>query len=110
MPEQRLRVNVREIHTKFDGFVHVWIDGRNWSNPIAAMPPLHAGFSLFVVVFFWPMVRRRSLRVAMAMYPIVMGWALVYLAEHYVIDVLAGWAVVVFSFWMWARIERRWDR
>ena len=62
------------------------------------------------MVFFWPMVRRRSLRVAMAMYPIVMGWALVYLAEHYVIDVLAGWAVVVFSFWTWARIERRWDR
>ena len=97
-------------HLGFDGFVHVWIDGRDWSNPIAAMPSLHAGFSLFVVVFFWPMVRHRSLRVAMATYPIVMGWALVYLAEHYVIDVLAGWAVVVFSFWMWAGIERRWDR
>jgi len=94
----------------FDGFVHVWIDGRDWSNPVAAMPSLHAGFSLFIVMFFWPMVQRRSLRVAMAMYPIIMGWALVYLAEHYVIDVLAGWAVVVFSFWIWAKIERRWDR
>lgn len=94
----------------FDGFVHVWIDGRDWSNPTAAMPSLHAGFSLFVVMFFWPMVRRRSSHVAMAMYPIVMAWSLVYLAEHYVIDVLAGWAVVVFSFWLWARIERRWDR
>ena len=39
-----------------------------------------------------------------------MGSALAYLAEPYVIDVLAGWAVVVFSFWMRARIERRWDR
>ena len=94
----------------FDGFVRVWISGRDWSNPVAAMPSLHAGFSLFVVMFFWPMVHRRWLRVVMAMYPIVMGWALVYLAEHYVIDVLAGWAVVVFSFWAWARIERRWDR
>ncbi len=97
-------------HLGFDGFVHVWIDGRDWSNPTAAMPSLHAGFSLFVVMFFWPMVQRRSLHIAMALYPIVMGWSLVYLAEHYVIDVLAGWAVVVFSFWLWARIERRWDR
>lgn len=94
----------------FDGFVHVWVDGRDWSNPVAAMPSLHAGFSLFIVMFFLPMVQRRSLRVAMALYPIVMAWSLVYLAEHYVIDVLAGWAVVVFSFWIWAKIERRWDR
>lgn len=94
----------------FDGFVHVWIDGRDWSNLTAAMPSLHAAFSLFVVMFFWPMVRHRSLRVAMAVYPIVMGVSLLYLAEHYVIDVLAGWAVVVFTFWLWARIERRSDR
>ena len=33
---------------------------------------------------------------------------LVYLAEHYVIDVLAGWAVVGASFWIWARLERWW--
>jgi len=97
-------------HLGFDGFVHVWVAGRDWSNPTAAMPSLHAGFSLFVVMFFWPMVQRRSLRVAMAMYPIVMGCSLVYLAEHYVIDLLVGWAVVVFSFWLWARIERRWDQ
>lgn len=97
-------------HLGFDGFIHVWVAGRDWSNTTAAMPSLHAGFSLFVVMFFWPMVRRRSLRGAMVLYPIVMGWALVYLAEHYVIDVLAGWAVVVCSFWLWARIEHRWDR
>lgn len=57
------------------------------------------------------MVRRRSLRVAIASYPIDMGWLLVYLAEHYVIDVLAGWAVVVVvSFWLWAGTEHRWER
>lgn len=93
----------------FDGFVHVWVDGRDWANPTAAMPSLHAGFALFIVMFFWPMVHRRWVRALMVLYPLTMAFALVYLAEHYVIDVLAGWAVVVFSFWLWARIERRWQ-
>jgi membrane-associated phospholipid phosphatase len=97
-------------HIGFEGFVHVWVKGRDWSNPTAAMPSLHAAFALFVVVFFWPMVHRRWLRALMLLHPLLMGVALVYLAEHYVIDVLAGWAVVLFSFWLWARIERWWSR
>jgi membrane-associated phospholipid phosphatase len=97
-------------HLGFDGFVHVWVDGRDWSNTTAAMPSLHAAFSLFVVVFFWPMISRRWLRLLTLVYPLVMGISLVYLGEHYVIDVLAGWAVVGLSFWMWARIERSWKR
>jgi membrane-associated phospholipid phosphatase len=95
-------------HIGFEGFIHVWVDGRDWTNRTAAMPSLHAAFSLFVVVFFWRMVRRRSLRALMLLYPIVMGVALVYLAEHYVIDVLVGWAIVPLSFWMWSEIERWW--
>ncbi|MEO6570247.1 MAG: phosphatase PAP2 family protein [Ilumatobacteraceae bacterium] len=93
----------------FDGFIHVWVKGRDWSNPTAAMPSLHAAFALFVVVFFWPMVRRKSLRALMLLHPILMGLSLVYLAEHYVIDVLAGWALVFLSFWMWSKIERWWN-
>ena len=97
-------------HIGFEGFVHVWIKGRDWANPTAAMPSLHAAFALFVVVFFWRSVRRRSLRALMLLHPILMGLSLVYLAEHYVIDVLAGWFLVLISFWMWSRIERRWDQ
>jgi membrane-associated phospholipid phosphatase len=93
-------------HLGLEGFVHVWDTGRDWANPTAAMPSLHAAMALFVVVFFWPMVRRRWLRAVMLLHPILMGWALVYLAEHYVVDILAGWSVVAISFWAWARIER----
>ena len=91
---------------QLDSFVHAWETGRDWANPVAAMPSLHAGFSLFVVVFFFPAVRRRWVRVAMLAYPVTMGIALVYLAEHWVIDVFAGWAVVGASFALWAPIER----
>ena len=97
-------------HLGLEGFIHVWVDGRDWTNTTAAMPSLHAAFSLFIVAFFWPMVHRRWLRSLMLAYPLVMGISLVYLGEHYVIDVLAGWAVVGLSFWMWARIEQRLQR
>ncbi len=93
-------------HLGFDGFIHVWVDGRDWTNTTAAMPSLHAAFSLFVVAFFWQKISRRWLRLLSLTYPLVMGISLVYLGEHYVIDVLAGWAVVGLSFWMWARFEQ----
>lgn len=97
-------------HIGLDGFIHVWIDGRDWANPVAAMPSLHAAFALFVVVFFWPMIGRRWVRMLLLIHPIGMGISLVYLAEHYVIDVLAGWAAVGASFWICSAIERWWRR
>lgn len=90
-----------------DGFVHAWETGRDWVNPVAAMPSLHAAFALLGVVFWFPHIRRRSVRLAMLTYPLVMGLALVYLAEHWVIDVIAGWVVVGTSFALWGAVERR---
>jgi membrane-associated phospholipid phosphatase len=94
-------------HIGFDGFVHAWDTGRDWANPVAAMPSLHAAFSLFVVVFFLPRISAQWIRTALLAYPMAMALSLVYLAEHYVIDVLAGWAVVGASFWIWSRIDAR---
>ncbi len=91
-----------------DGFVHAWETGRDWVNPVAAMPSLHAGFALLGVVFWFPYIKRRWIRVALLGYPLVMGLALVYLAEHWVIDVIAGWVVVGTSFAFWGAVERRW--
>jgi membrane-associated phospholipid phosphatase len=36
-----------------------------------------------------------------------MALSLMYFAEHYLIDILAGWALVAGSFWFWGRWERR---
>jgi hypothetical protein len=90
----------------FQDFAHDWRVSLDWSNVVAAMPSLHAAFSLFVVVFFAPMIRRRWLRIATFAYPLTMAAALVYFAEHWVIDVLAGWALVAASFGAWNRLER----
>lgn len=91
----------------FHSFVHAWETGRDWANPVAALPSLHAAFSLVAVVFWFPRIRRRWVRVALLAYPLTMGVTLVYLAEHWVIDVVAGWVVVGLSFAVWAAIERR---
>lgn len=85
----------------------VLLKGQQWANPTAAMPSLHAAFALFTVVFFWPFVHHRILKVAMAAFPVGMTLTLMYFAEHYLVDALAGFAYVGASFWFWGRWERR---
>ncbi len=64
--------------------------GQAGSNPVAAMPSLHAGAAMLVALFLWP-VASRLWRVVLLTYVVLMGLALVYTGEHYVVDVLAGW-------------------
>ena len=81
--------------------------GQLASNPVAAMPSLHTAFALFVVVFFLPRVRRRWWPLLLA-YPLAMTFALVYSGEHYLIDVLVGWAYVGLTFAVVGWFERWW--
>lgn len=83
------------------------LTGRGWSdlglgsfqfvlakvgNPVAAMPSLHAGLAMLIALY--AVTRLRSAwRWLLLIYPLLMGLALVYYAEHYVIDILAGWAL-----------------
>jgi membrane-associated phospholipid phosphatase len=66
--------------------------GQSGSNPVAAMPSLHAGAALLVALFVWPSVGAAA-RVALATYAVAMAVTLVYAGEHYVVDVAAGWLV-----------------
>ncbi|PZV90798.1 PAP2 superfamily protein [Micromonospora phaseoli] len=83
--------------------------GQLASNPVAAMPSLHTAFALFVVLFFLRGVRRRWWPLLLA-YPLAMTFTLVYSGEHYVIDVLVGWAYVGMAFLVVGRAERWWAR
>jgi membrane-associated phospholipid phosphatase len=77
------------------------------SNPVAAMPSLHTAYALMAVAFFLPMVARRWWPVLLA-YPLAMTFTLVYSGEHYVIDVLVGWAYVAAVFLLVGAAERWW--
>jgi membrane-associated phospholipid phosphatase len=68
----------------------------HFADPVAAVPSLHSAYPMLLVLFFWRSAGRW--RWLLALYPLAMGFALVYTAEHFVIDVLLGWlyAGVVF--------------
>jgi membrane-associated phospholipid phosphatase len=70
------------------------------SNPIAAMPSIHMAITfLLVPVSYW---FGRIWRILAWFYAISMGFALVYLGEHYVIDVTVGSLITLYS-WHAAR-------
>jgi membrane-associated phospholipid phosphatase len=73
-----------------DFFGAIWERGAQYANDVAAVPSLHAAYALLIAIFLWPVVSR-PWRVALALYPLAMAWALVYTAEHYVSDILLGW-------------------
>ena len=64
--------------------------GQDGSNPVAAMPSLHAGVALLIALFLWTAASatRRALLVG---YAVSMAFTLVYTGEHYVVDVVVGW-------------------
>jgi membrane-associated phospholipid phosphatase len=64
--------------------------GQDASNPVAAMPSLHAGAALLIALFLWPLTGKLW-RAALLCYALLMAVALVYTGEHYVVDVVAGW-------------------
>ena len=75
---------------------------QRYVNKVAAVPSLHAAVALLISLFFWS--RTRRWRWLLVVYPLAMGFSLVYLGEHYVSDVLLGWiyAIVVFVVGNWA--------
>ena len=74
-------------------------------NPVAAMPSLHAGIALFVALYVASQLRRRW-RWLLLLYPLAMSFMLVYYAEHYVIDIVAGFAAAGLVLWGCAAWER----
>ena len=90
----------------FDVVSNVLKRGQEISNPFAAVPSLHAAFSLLAVAFFLP-GRSRRMQALMLLFPLAMAWTLVYAGEHYVIDIIFGWLYVVVVMMAWTAWENR---
>ena len=88
---------------------HVSAIGQGGSNPVAAMPSLHAGAALLVAGFLWPVVGRWW-RAALLSYVVLMALTLVYTGEHYAVDVLAGWLTAAVAIAAGAVARRRASR
>ncbi|MCP9487233.1 MAG: phosphatase PAP2 family protein [Gaiellaceae bacterium MAG52_C11] len=64
-------------------------------NPIAAVPSLHFGYALLVGGAVAWLARRRALRLVGAVYPAVMLFIIVATGNHFLLDAVAGGAVVL---------------
>ena len=75
-------------------------------NQVAAMPSLHAGLSILVAAYLISRMRT-TWRWLLALYPAAMSFMLVYYAEHYVVDIIAGALCVAVVMVGWTTWERR---
>ncbi len=75
------------------------------SNDVAAMPSLHASYPALACAMFWPVSRKLGL--LGLLYFLLMSLALVYLAEHYVVDILAAVLCVLAARRIAYAIDRR---
>ncbi len=70
--------------------------GEAYANPVAAIPSLHSAVPMLVVLLAWPYARTLG-RSLLVLYLVAMTFTLVYGGEHYMIDVLIGWAYAAVS-------------
>ena len=79
--------------------------GAAYSNPVAALPSLHAAIPMMLLLLFFREARP-WVRVVLVTYALAMACVLVYGGEHYVTDVLLGWlyaALTVLAVDRWSR-------
>lgn len=70
-------------------------------NPFAAFPSLHAAIPLVIALFFLLRSERQRVLVwPIAAHGLLISAAVVYLGEHWVLDVVAGWALAGFVAWL----------
>lgn len=77
------------------------------SNQFAAMPSMHIGWSLWVVLVLFPMVRSRWARVLVVLYPVLTLFGIMVTGNHYWIDAPGGAACLGLGF-LAARASTRW--
>ncbi len=86
-----------------------------YSNPVAAVPSLHAGFALGVGIGVALYARRVAWRVVGVLYPIAVVLTTIVTGNHFIFDALAGMLVLglgfaVSSWFSHARVVDFWSR
>ena len=72
------------------------------SNPYAAIPSLHGGYAFLVFLFVaslgWKTRWRWPIAAVAAFYPLALSFSVVYTGNHYVVDILIGYAFATAAF------------
>jgi membrane-associated phospholipid phosphatase len=71
------------------------------TNPIAAMPSLHAAFPLLSSLLLWRLYRWKAL--AFYIYTAILLFSIVYTGDHYITDILAGFLLAIACYFLAVR-------
>jgi hypothetical protein len=77
------------------------------SNPLAAIPSLHAGWALGVGIGLAAYARSTAARVAAAAYPAAVALTILVTGNHFVLDAVAGMAIMTLALIVVQCAERR---
>jgi hypothetical protein len=111
LPEGVVRVTSVTLQSTGVGTIRSAVQqGEAYANAVAAIPSLHSAVPFMVLLFTWPLIRRRS-RVLLVLYVLAMTFTLTYGGEHYIVDAFIGWAYAAAAVygvaWWFGRRERR---
>lgn len=73
-------------------------DLQSLSNQFAAMPSMHAGWSLWCGLAIFVFARHRVVKVMGLLYPVATLAVIVGTANHFVLDAVAGWLTLALGF------------
>jgi membrane-associated phospholipid phosphatase len=76
-------------------------------NQYAAMPSLHVGWDLLAAIAVFSATTSLLVRMWACLMPLLMAWAVVATANHFVLDVVAGVALVLVGHVVSLALERR---
>ena len=70
--------------------------GNGLVNLVAAMPSLHAAYPFMLLIFFWS--SGWWVRIGLGLYTLAMAFTLTYGGEHFIVDALFGYVLVLLAF------------
>ena len=71
-----------------------------FSNPVAAVPSLHAGYAIGVGIGVFLFTRHWLVRVLAVVYPALVVLTIIVTGNHFIFDAVAGVAVMGIGFWL----------
>jgi PAP2 superfamily len=80
----------------------------SYSNPVAAVPSLHAGWAVGVGIGIWRFAKNPAIRLFAVLYPLAVILTIVVTGNHFIFDAVAGVLVMAIGFMVSnALLERR---
>lgn len=76
-------------------------------NAYAAMPSLHLAWAVWPTVALYPLLRSRWTRIVAVAYPLMTALDVVVTGNHYILDCVAGAALVFVAAWLIRLVEQR---